>query len=121
MVSRLRQDHDLRVLSAVAASLMHLLLIVPRALANDNAPRVASVSEVHRVAVLVDSDDSAATKAGIKASLSLELRLDLKKAGHKSFPDSLVFRFQGFRLRRHLLRAVAAQVLLVTRFARLEV
>ena len=82
MVPRLGQDHNLRVLSAVAASLMHLLLVVPRALANDNAPRVASVSEVHRVAVLVDSDDSAATQAGIKASLPLELRLDLKKAGH---------------------------------------
>ena len=121
MVPRLRQDHDLRVLSAVAASLMHLLLIVPRALANDNAARVASVGEVYSAAMLVDSDDSAAAKAGIKASLSLELRLDLKKAGHKSFPDSLVLRIQGFHLRRRLLRAVTAQVLLVTRFARLEV
>ena len=82
MVPRLSKDHNLCVLSAIAASLMHLLLIVPRALADDDGARVASVRKVYCASVLVNSDNCAATEAGIKASLAFELRLDLKKAGH---------------------------------------
>ena len=82
MVPRLSENHDLRVLSAIAASLMHLLLIVPRAFADDDGARVASVRKVYCATVLVHSDNCAATEAGIKGSLSFELRLDLKKAGH---------------------------------------
>ena len=82
MVPRLRKNHNLRILCAVAASLMHLLLIVPRTLADYNCARVASVCKVDCAAVLIDSDNCTAAKTGIKASLSLDLRLDLKEAAH---------------------------------------
>ena len=82
MVPRLSKNHNLRVLSAVAASFMHLLLIVSSAFADDDGARVASVRKVYCATVLVHSDNCAATEACIKASLSFELRLDLKKASH---------------------------------------
>ena len=82
MVPRLSKNHNLRVLSAVSASFMHLLLIVSSAFAYDEGARVASVRKVYCATVLVHSDNCAATEASIKASLSFELRLDLKKAGH---------------------------------------
>ena len=82
MVPRLSKNHNLRVLSAVAASFMHLLLIVSSAFADDDGARVASVRKVYCATVLVHSDNCAATEASIKASLSFELRLDLKKASH---------------------------------------
>lgn len=90
MVSRLRQYHNLGVLSTVTATLLHLLLVLSRALTDHDATRVACISEVYGISVLIDCDNSTATQTTIEASLLFKFSLNLKEAGLHGFSDSLV-------------------------------
>jgi len=83
VIPRRSKYHDLDILGSVTAPLVHNLLIIFRALTNDDGSRVTGVCEVNCVPSLVDSDDCTPAEAGIKPSLPFNLRLSLKEATYE--------------------------------------
>ena len=90
VITSLRQDHNLNVLGPVAASFMHVFLVMARGLPDDYATRVTRIGKVHGVLVLVNSDNSTAAQAAVELCLGLEFGLNLEEARDEASTSALI-------------------------------
>ena len=90
VITSLRQDHNLNVLGTVAASFMHVFLVMARGLPDDDATRVTCISKVYGVLVLVKSDYSTPTQTAVELCLGLEFGLNLEEARDEASSSALI-------------------------------
>ena len=90
VITSLRQDHNLNVLGTVAASFMHVFLVMACRLADDDASRVARVGKVYGVPVLVKSDNSTPAQTAVELCLGLEFGLNLEEARDEAPTGALI-------------------------------
>ena len=85
MVSRLRHDHYLGILSSIPTTFVHIVL--PGHLSNNDATRVTCVGKVERILGLIDTNECATRKTAVKSCLLLQLLLHLQVTLHERLPD----------------------------------